>query len=136
MWPTVAAKITTRPDPVEVFARCAARAHLWAEGDIADLHEAIDQLQHDAARNGLVAKLGQDALQAITAMRGRPVLAMVPEPAAVVLAAPTGCLPGADDGCTRRADTRELIGVSSLPIPAFAPPTSSAATSRPGARSA
>jgi hypothetical protein len=59
-------QIARRPDPVEVFsARCEARAYLWAEAEIADLHDAVDQLQHDALRDGLVGKLGQDGVQAL-----------------------------------------------------------------------
>jgi hypothetical protein len=29
------------------------------------LHDAVDQLQHDAERDGLIDRLGQDAVQAI-----------------------------------------------------------------------
>jgi hypothetical protein len=55
------------PDPLAVFtARCEARALLWQAGEF-DLHEAVDKLQADAVRDGLVAKLGQDAVQAIMA---------------------------------------------------------------------
>ena len=32
-----------------------------------DLHEAVDKLQHDAERDGLVERIGQDAVQAILA---------------------------------------------------------------------
>jgi hypothetical protein len=54
-----------RPDPVLAFtARCEARAILWAACEF-DLHKAVDELQRDAARTGLVAKLGQDAVQGI-----------------------------------------------------------------------
>jgi hypothetical protein len=56
---------TARPSALEVFiARAEARAMLWAACEF-DLHEAVDKLQADAERNGLVAKLGQDALQQI-----------------------------------------------------------------------
>jgi hypothetical protein len=55
------------PDPVAVFAlRCWARATLWQAGEI-DLHDAVDQLQAAAERDGLIAELGKDAVQAIMA---------------------------------------------------------------------
>jgi hypothetical protein len=44
--------------------RCEARAYLVAAGEYT-LHEAVDQLQADAERSGLVAELGQDAIQRI-----------------------------------------------------------------------
>jgi hypothetical protein len=54
-------------DPLEAFeARCSARAYLFAVGDL-DLHDAVDQLQHDAERDGLVERVGQNAVQAIIA---------------------------------------------------------------------
>jgi hypothetical protein len=57
-------KFVARPDPVVVFsARCEARAHLWREGELGR-HEAVDVLQTAAERDGLVAKLGQDRVQA------------------------------------------------------------------------
>jgi hypothetical protein len=56
-----------RPSPLAVFTlRCWARARLFAEGEI-DLHEAVDQLQANAVRTGLVKQIGQDAVQAIMA---------------------------------------------------------------------
>jgi hypothetical protein len=56
-----------RPDPVAVFtARAEARALLWRAGGV-DLHEAVDVLEATAERDGLVANLGQDAVQAIIA---------------------------------------------------------------------
>jgi hypothetical protein len=64
-------------DLVTVFEmRCWARAHLYAAGEF-DLHEAVDQLQRDAARDGLVAALGQDRVQemmasAFAAVRMKP----------------------------------------------------------------
>jgi hypothetical protein len=58
-------QIAIRPDAVAIFsARCEARAMLWAAGEF-DLHEAVDKLQHDAERDGLVADVGQDAVQEI-----------------------------------------------------------------------
>jgi hypothetical protein len=54
-----------RADPVKVFiARAEARALLWAAGEF-DLHEAVDKLQADAERDGLVVAIGQDEVQAI-----------------------------------------------------------------------
>jgi tRNA A22 N-methylase len=56
-----------RIDPLAVFkARAEARAILWAACEI-DLHEAVDVLQADAVSTGLVAGLGQDAMQRILA---------------------------------------------------------------------
>ena len=56
-----------RVDTVAAFtARCEARALLWRCCDL-DLHEAVDKLQHDAERDGLVERIGQDAVQAILA---------------------------------------------------------------------
>jgi hypothetical protein len=63
----LAKKLLPRPDPLDVFElRAWARARLWQAGEF-DLHEAVDVLQHAAERDGLVAKLGQDAVQAIIA---------------------------------------------------------------------
>jgi hypothetical protein len=56
-----------RLDPLEVFVvRAEARALLWAAGEF-DLHEAVDKLQADAVRDGLVDRIGQDAVQRILA---------------------------------------------------------------------
>ncbi len=56
-----------RIGPLRVFiARCEARALLWQAGEF-DLHEAVDVLQAAAVRDGLVAGIGQDAVQAIMA---------------------------------------------------------------------
>jgi hypothetical protein len=50
-------------DIVAVFeARCWARARLFAEGEL-ELHDAVDKLQEDAVRDGLVAAVGQDCVQ-------------------------------------------------------------------------
>jgi hypothetical protein len=50
---------------LDVFRlRAWARAYLYMAGEI-DLHDAIDVLQRDAERDGLVAELGPDAVQAI-----------------------------------------------------------------------
>jgi hypothetical protein len=54
-------------DIVDAFAaRAEARAYLWSVGEL-DFHEAVDELQADAERDGLVAEVGQDAMQAIMA---------------------------------------------------------------------
>ena len=58
---------TQTVDPVLAFkARCEARALLFATGDL-DLHDAVDALQAAAVASGLVAEIGQDAVQAIIA---------------------------------------------------------------------
>jgi hypothetical protein len=55
------------PSLLEIFcARCEARAMLYAACEYT-LQEAIDVLQADAERDGLVAEIGQDAVQAILA---------------------------------------------------------------------
>jgi hypothetical protein len=46
--------------------RAEARAYLWAAGEL-DLQEAVDKLQTDAERDGLVERIGQDAVEAILA---------------------------------------------------------------------
>jgi hypothetical protein len=52
-------------DPVAVFTlRCWARAELYTACEF-DLAEAVDVLQRDAERDGLVAALGQDVVQEI-----------------------------------------------------------------------
>jgi hypothetical protein len=54
-------------DLVAVFQeQCWARAHLYFEGEL-DLHDAVDELQNSAMNNGLVAAIGQDAVQAMMA---------------------------------------------------------------------
>jgi hypothetical protein len=56
-----------RVDPLAVLvARAEARAQLWFNG-VLDLHSAVDELWAAAARDGLVAKLGADAVQRILA---------------------------------------------------------------------
>jgi hypothetical protein len=56
-----------RIDPLAVFElRAWARAELYA-ACVYDLHEAVDVLQADAVSTGLVAGLGQDAVQRILA---------------------------------------------------------------------
>jgi hypothetical protein len=62
-----AAERLERITPADVFrARCEARALLYAAGDL-DLHEAVDDLQAAAVASGLVAAIGQDAVQAVMA---------------------------------------------------------------------
>jgi hypothetical protein len=52
-------------DPAAAFrARCEAQAFLVTAGELA-VHKAVDALQAAAAANGLVAELGQDAVQEI-----------------------------------------------------------------------
>jgi hypothetical protein len=56
--------------------RCWARARLFAEGEI-ELHDAVDELQNCAMRDGLVAAVGQDRIQglmseAFGAVRAKP----------------------------------------------------------------
>jgi hypothetical protein len=54
-----------RPSPLAVFtARAEARALLWRCLEF-NLHEAVDVLQHAAVRDGVIATLGQDAVQEI-----------------------------------------------------------------------
>lgn len=63
------------PDALTVFrARAEARAALYAAGEY-DLHTAVDVLQHDAERLGLVAEYGQDEIQRLMAAAFRPVRA-------------------------------------------------------------
>jgi hypothetical protein len=60
-------------DPLDAFrARCEARAILYGAGELA-LHDAVDVPQADAARDGLVKLIGQDAVQAVMAEAFRPI---------------------------------------------------------------
>jgi hypothetical protein len=62
-----AIKHTTAPSPREVLElRAWARAYLYSIGELT-LHEAVDVLQRDAQRDGLIAELGRDAVQQILA---------------------------------------------------------------------
>ena len=64
---TALAVAECRVDLVDVFIeRAEARAYLWSIGDL-DLHEAVDVLQADAERDGLVERIGQDGVQEIIA---------------------------------------------------------------------
>jgi len=59
------AKPAARPSALAVFvARAEARALLWQAGEF-DLHQAVDELQAAAERDGLVTLLGQDPVQRI-----------------------------------------------------------------------
>src|SRR3954447_14426969 len=64
-------KPAARPSPVAVFhiflARAEARATLWRCGEF-DLPEAVDGLQASAVASGLIAEIGQDAVQAVMAL--------------------------------------------------------------------
>jgi hypothetical protein len=52
-----------RVDLLDAFTqRASARAYLWFVGEY-QLAEALDQLQHDAKRDGLIDRIGQDAFQ-------------------------------------------------------------------------
>jgi hypothetical protein len=61
------AKRLDEPSPslLDAFrVRCEARAYLFAVAEIS-LHEAVDRLQADAVKSGLVDRIGQDAIQQI-----------------------------------------------------------------------
>jgi len=59
--------------PLEVLeARAWVRAYLWGYCDILDLIDALDPLQDYAEVNGLVERLGQDAIQQIIHNAFRP----------------------------------------------------------------
>jgi hypothetical protein len=59
-------------DPLDVlYERASTRAYLWFIDEY-ELHEAVDALQASAARDGLVERIGQDAVQAILADAFRP----------------------------------------------------------------
>ena len=62
---SAAAIAERRVDLLDAFKeRADARAYLWAIGEY-ELAEAVDVLQHDAERDGLLDRIGQDAVQAI-----------------------------------------------------------------------
>ena len=59
-------------DPLDVlYERASTRAYLWFIGEY-ELDEAVDALQADAVRDGLVERIGQDAVQTILADTFRP----------------------------------------------------------------
>jgi hypothetical protein len=58
----------TAPDPLAVFElRAWARAELYAACVFYDPPDAVDELQRNAERDGLVDGIGQDAVQRILA---------------------------------------------------------------------
>ena len=62
-----AAPAIKRVDLLEAFIeRAEARAYLWAIGELG-WQEAVDKLQHDAERHGLIKLHGQDQIQTIIA---------------------------------------------------------------------
>jgi hypothetical protein len=63
-----ARKVNASPaPPLEVFSlRCWARARLYAAGELT-LQDAVDGCQQHAEAHGLVAQLGQNAIQQIIA---------------------------------------------------------------------
>jgi hypothetical protein len=57
---------------LDVFIeRAEARAYLWSIGELT-LHEAVDVLQADAERDGLIERVGADTLQQILSDAFRP----------------------------------------------------------------
>jgi hypothetical protein len=63
----VSALAKPRIDALAVFvSRAEAKALLFAAGEL-ELTDAVDALQADAERDGLVEAIGQDAVQAIMA---------------------------------------------------------------------
>jgi hypothetical protein len=61
------AQPAARPSALAVFiARASARATLWQCGELT-LHDAVDDLQAAAVRDGLVDHIGQDEVQRIIA---------------------------------------------------------------------
>ena len=67
IYAAAAHKHITAPSALDVFiARAEARAILWQAGEF-ELHDAVDELQAAAERDGLVDWLGQDAIQQILA---------------------------------------------------------------------
>ena len=63
----IAAVAIKRVDPLDAFTeRVQSRALLWSIGELT-LHDAVDQLQADAVRDGLIKQIGQDAVQQIMA---------------------------------------------------------------------
>jgi hypothetical protein len=64
--------IQSEPPPLAVLElRAWARAYLYSIGELT-LDEAVDVLQRDAKRDGLVEQIGQDAVQQILADAFRP----------------------------------------------------------------
>ena len=74
-------KTTFRPDPSPSSSPPDARPLLWQAG-ASDLHEAVDKLQADAVRDGLVAEIGQDEVQHILAEAFGGTMTVAPFPSA------------------------------------------------------
>ncbi len=67
-----------RVDLLDAFIeRASARAYLWSLGELT-LHEAVDKLQDDAERNGLVERIGRDTVQQILADAFEPYREIAP----------------------------------------------------------
>jgi hypothetical protein len=59
-------------DPLDVlYERASTRAYLWFIGEY-ELAEAVDQLQADAVRDGLIRDIGHDHVQQILTDAFRP----------------------------------------------------------------
>lgn len=66
-------------NPITAFwVRCQARAYLWAACEYG-LHEAVDDLQLSAKKNGLVDAIGQDHVQLLMSAGFRPYRITEPE---------------------------------------------------------
>jgi hypothetical protein len=66
------ATIENHVDPLDVLElRAWARAYLYSIGELT-LHQAVDVLQRDAQRDGLVRLIGQDGVQQIIADAFQP----------------------------------------------------------------
>jgi hypothetical protein len=66
------ATLPTAPTQIDVLElRAWARAYLWSIGEL-ELHDAVDKLQHDAERDGLVDAIGRDQVQRIIAAAFAP----------------------------------------------------------------
>jgi len=67
-----AAPAIKKADLLDCFtARADARAYLWSIGEY-ELVEAVDALQAAAERDGLIDRIGQDAVQALLAEAFQP----------------------------------------------------------------
>jgi hypothetical protein len=76
-------------NPIEIFrARCEARALLYREGAFDSMGEAVDALQCAAEQQGIVAAIGQDAVQEIMTEAFDAVLSLDHVPAALPDVAP------------------------------------------------
>ena len=67
-----AAPATKKADLFDCFtARADARAYLWSIGEY-ELSEAVDALHFASIRDGLIDRIGQDAVQTLIADAFRP----------------------------------------------------------------